>query len=378
MTNVEYSVPLYFTKGYIDRLQKINNETKYAQITTVYNCVPAMFDASGFEQQRNVALEGVEEFQDFVNGVQYAKSCGFNFIYLMNSPVGLHPFEFFKRQGHINEFLEILLAAGIDTLRVANTQVIDYISVNYPEFKIMTSTSQEYYSIKQYRNLFDIFPKIKEVVPSYDLTRDITFLKNYRKAFSVPIELMVNEGCIAGCPYRYHHNILITRDKDYEAALMRDDPETFAVEDSRFSTFYNHTCRRLSHEKRWIQTLLANIIYPWEVPFYRDEVGITKYKIVGRNSEMDTVIDRIEIIVKGQEDYERIANEPFSYLNHYIEGHATFNSMRIKDMRPYLPSIQEIYELQKSGMSCHSDCGITCRYCHNKADALEKKFGIIE
>ena len=45
----------------------------------------------------------------------------------------------------------MLLKNNVNIVRVTNTQLIDYLTVNYPELEIRTSTSQEYTNIKQYK-----------------------------------------------------------------------------------------------------------------------------------------------------------------------------------------------------------------------------------
>lgn len=91
---------------------------------------------------------------------------GLEFIYLLNSLRTMLPAEFIQDFENCNRFIELLLSNNIKIIRVTNTQLIEHITKMYPEIEIRTSTSQEYTSIRQYRNLFTIFPNITEIVPS--------------------------------------------------------------------------------------------------------------------------------------------------------------------------------------------------------------------
>ena len=61
---------------------------------------------------------------------------------------------------------------------------------------------------------------MKEVVPTWDVNKNFAFIKNFKLRFPDKIlELMVNEGCIGGCPFRRDHHASNVK---YQAADKHD------------------------------------------------------------------------------------------------------------------------------------------------------------
>lgn len=357
----EFSVPMPFEVNHIELLARINEQYKKSKITMLYNCLPMnACDSSGFEQQR-VKDNKINSLKDLLPLIKVARSCGMEFTYLLNSVNTPNPDIFRKEQDNFKRFLEKLLENGITNLRISNTLIADYVMFNYPQFSIFSSTSQEYYSLKQYANYFAHFKTIKEVVPSWDANKNFEFIKNFKIRFPDRVlELMVNEGCIGGCPFRRdHHSVNVN-----VAPSDKSD---------RFSHFFPSACSALSNADKPLYVCLNNIIYPWDISTY-NKYGIYKFKLVGRNSPdfrfATKYIERFNLYLSGVDNVQSILDKPFVDLNHYMIFYEPLKNLKVADIIEYLPKIAYF---EKHGAFCSSSCGVSCNYCYECAEKMWKQ-----
>lgn len=370
---IEFSIPMYFEDDFISRIEELNNDMKKVKITSVYGCFPLnMKNYCGFEQLRVSNCDNVKSEDEFFEYVKIAQDAGLEFIYLLNSPRSMLPIEFYKSFDKINRFIELLLSKNIKVIRATNTQLIEHITNMYPEVEIRTSTSQEYTSLRQYRNLFAMFPNITEVIPSLDVNRNFAFLRNFKSCFDKRIELMANEGCLPGCPFRIQHHTMVLTGRDSEKPFMQD------VDSKYCKNFFVDMCSRVFFKDMWRNIVMSNIIYPWDIDTYAKKYGIVKFKLAGRNLSKEYFIDGdyFELYnnyIRGVEDYDYIANKKFRYLSMYTAGlksHPNFD-FTVAQIRNYLPDISYF---EKNGGKCANVCGSECRYCFNLAEKLNQKY----
>lgn len=366
----EFSVPMPFRKEHIDNFKKINKLVKKSRIRTFYFALPASCsDCSGFEQLR-VFFSEESDFSSWAELIKYSLKKGFDFVYLLNSPKSfLAESKILDLQlEKLDRLLLKLKEIGCNKLRISNTQLLNYILDKYPDFKIYASTSFEYTNMKQFKNFLTIFPQVVEIVPSFDINRNFKLLKNLKKAFpNTDIELMVNEGCISGCPFRMNHFISVP---SYYTDIYDKRDDLFKM------NYFVNVCNKYYYEHLTEQICLSNIIYPWEIEEY-GKIGINKFKLVGRNSpefKTDKYFDYYLKYLQGIDDYSLIENEEFRKFNHYLYE---LNSLNVKvyDIKKYLPDIKYFIN---NGHLCSSICSNECRYCYNCADKIKKSINIIE
>ena len=184
----QFSAPMPYTFKDIDKILEINNEIKKSKITSLFACVPRKCEVfTGFEQSRNFA---------------------FDCIYLLNSPgnFNIENKDFVEQLKKLDLLLNALSKINVKKLRIASHQLMSYISKNYPYFQILASTCLEYKTICEYQNFLHFHPEIVQIVPSHDVNKNFKLLGNLTKRYpNIEIELMVNEGCLKGCPYRILH-----------------------------------------------------------------------------------------------------------------------------------------------------------------------------
>ncbi|MBQ8887740.1 MAG: hypothetical protein IJY61_08580 [Candidatus Gastranaerophilales bacterium] len=360
----KFSVPMPFETRFIDDLVEINKEVEKSKISEVYFSLPNnCSDNSGFEQLRTTNHIKTN-YSDWEHLFEYTQKNDLELVYLLNTPK-----PFFsesnlldKQLEKLDKLLKKLQKSGCNKLRITNIQLMEYIRIKYPKFKINVSTSLEYTEINQYINFLKIQPYIESIVPSYNVNRNFKLLKNLKSLYpNLEIELMVNEGCIFGCPLRYQHNL----------SLPYIQTETYLKRDNKLTAeFFNSTCKKYSYSNLLDEICKATIIYPWDIESYSD-IGINKFKLVGRNCpefSNGNYLKIYKMYLKGIDDPNYIKDEEFRFLNHYIMSRKEIK-IKIKEIKPYLPKISHFIE---NGHFCSSVCGVECVYCYDCAKKIKE------
>ena len=206
-----------------------------------------------------------------------------------------------------------------------------------------------------------MFPQIKEIVPSFEINKNLPLLQNLRQLYpSVNIELMVNEGCLAGCPIRSHHNLALPF-LQMNTYVKRKEELTYSI--------FQKVCNKFQDEHIFEIICNSNIIYPWQIEEYK-KIGINNFKIVGRNNKSfvdGTNMSFYEIYLKAIDNYNFVKDMPYKYLNTYFQE--VGNNITVDEARKLLPQIQYF---KKNGHLCASMCGVKCNYCFDCAKKLEK------
>ena len=358
-----FSAPMPFEKEHIDKLVDINNEISKSKITSLYFALPSnCTDTTGFEQLRTM-YKIKTDFNYWEKLITYSLEKDFDFVYLLNSP---------KEITDIEKILEVQLIKldslicklkklGCNKVRVSNTQLMNYLIINYPELEIYTSTSFEHTKLRQYKLFLEMFPQVKEVVPSFEVNKNFVLLKNLKEQFpNVNVELMVNEGCLSGCPIRTHHNLSLPYLKSSNYS-ERDLTLTYNL--------FLKTCNGYFNNNIYECICNSNLIYPWELEEY-NKIGIDRFKLVGRNNISfynGKYMSFYETYLKAIEDYNVIKDMPYKNLNNYVQ--ALDWDITVDEARKRLPNISHFV---KNGHLCSSICGSDCNYCFECAKKLEK------
>ncbi len=360
----QFSAPMPYTIEHINKLLDINKQIEKSKIRTLYFALPSnCSDCTGFEQSRFITRNNTD-FNYWKQLILHSCNKGFEFIYLLNSPKIYNP-----ENDNINERLEKLdsllnklLNIGCNKVRVCNPQLIEYLNKNYSNFELYLSTSSEMKTINEYSNLFFMFKNIKEFVPAFDLNKNFKFLKNAKNKFkNINIEIMINEGCIPNCPIRNSHNLFITEFKN-----KPNNKNIFNID------FFVQKCNQILCKNEFEYLCKCNIIYPWEIEKY-SQIGINKFKFVGRNTDIFSTGEYLEYYyayLKGIDNINNIKKLPLRYFNNYIctNKNITFS---VDEIKKYLPNIKHF---QKYGHLCASQCGVKCRYCYKCAKKVQKAF----
>ena len=351
-----------FEKKLVDEIISINSQIQKSKITSLYFALPSTAsDVTGFESCRTI-IEKSTDFNYYKETISYLREKNFDFIYLLNSPKPLFiESEYFKKQlERLDKLINNLKSIQCYNLRVSNIQLIQYLLKNYPEMNIYASTSFEYTQLKQYQNFITTFPTVKQIVPSHDVNRNFTLLKNLKKLYpNINIELLANEGCLGGCAFRIGHSMSFP---------MFFSHKIYEHEEDLLPKAYVNLCGKLLHQNFFLKICTSNAIYPWQIEEY-GKIGIKNFKLTGRalpSFENGEYFKNILTYLKGIDDYKSIENEKFKSLLEYISGEAF--GYKIKDIKPYLPDLKYFY---KHGQMCASVCQAECFYCNQCAEKMK-------
>ena len=360
----KFSAPMPYNKKDIQKLLDINNQVEKSAITSLYACLPSNSELfTGFEQSRNFTFEH-NDWDYWKTLIEHTLSRGCDFIYLLNSPRPLdidNP-NFIKQLEKLEKLLTELKITGVNKLRIASGQLSSYIGKNYKDFHILASTSLEYKTIWEYQNFIYFHPEVKQIVPSHDINKNFKLLKILRKRYpKVEIELMVNEGCLQGCPNRMFHE------------LINIDSRTIVNNDKFLSGAYATSfCNPIVHKYPIQSLVIGNLIFPWDIEAY-SKIGINSFKLVGRDGYeyFDNYLKGFIMYLKGIEDIKAVENNSLSSFTHHLPNNTVLKQLTVKDYKKYLPDIK--YFIRK-GHICASRCGVECRYCYKCAEKIQTVF----
>lgn len=362
----EFSIPMLYDWEMIDEVSTLNDSLTKSKVVSFYDSLPQNSNIlTGLEQSRGIN-PNVKNIDDFMSYVKYVKNKGFKFIYLLNSvyPIGMSDVEEHKKNiTNLDIIIKKLRDVGCNTFRVGNTSVIQYLTENYPDIEIITSTVLGYNTFLQYSNLLKAYPNIKEFCLHYDNNRNFKLLKNLvDKLPNVRKEVMVNEMCIKNCPFRASHY-----------SMLFSDPKYFPR--WNVQKYFLDKCYKISDSNQWEEICKSNVIYPWLVETYA-KYGINKFKIIGRFYDKESIRGTYNFIfnyLHSVEDDNFAKNLVFGFFHNVRLKNSAFwyETLKVKDVREYLPDIEHFV---KSGHLCSSVCGAECNYCSEKAKILDEKF----
>ena len=360
----KFSAPMGYTKEQIDKLLDINNQAQKSKITSLYACVPRGCEVfTGFEQSRNFSFDNVS-WDYWKDLIEYTLAKGCDFVYLLNSPrpLDLENPDFPKQLEKLELLLTELKKIGVNKLRVAAGQLMSYIGKHYSDFEILASTSMEYKTICEYQNFIAFHSEVKQIVPSHDVNKNFKLLKHLRTRYpDMELELMVNEGCLQGCPNRMFH----------ESASI--DKHKMINNDVCLSGGYATSYCNLIVQRYPIQSMvMGNLIFPWEIEEY-SKIGINNFKLVGRDGyeHFHSYINGFTMYLKGIDNIKDIENYSLTAFTHHLQKNFVLQQLTVKDYIKYLPKIEHF---KKYGHLCASRCAIECDYWYRCAEKIQKEY----
>lgn len=376
--NAEFSIPLQYDNVIINELIDYNNSLpSNRKITSVFGSLMRNSkDALGWENYRDRTpissgrVLSIQSIQDMMGAINKFSNAGIIFQYCLNSTRTLTAEMLFSLKPKIFKLCDSLLGNGVTHLKISNLLLFDFIFEYYGEnFKYYLSTTKEYSSIDQFRKLFKKYPAIKEVCIPSDLNKNIRFLRNFVKAFpNVDLEIMVNEGCMYACPWRTEHTPHSSGTSTSQITRLVEEGKCDIPLEMVY--YYGNRCFECRNNNVVEEYFKRRSIMPFDIPYYINGIGISKYKFAGRDVSQKYLITSIQRYIDGIDDYDKIANLPWNYFNNYSDGGVVYaSSPTIKDMKKYFPPISQFQEF---GHLCSTDCGSSCTVCSDLADIARR------
>ena len=251
--------------------ERLYQELADLPITTYYGKLKEDVIGGGRPSQLlpEVARDEVARQVELIHGT------GAEFNYILNSAcLGNREYQPEFRQQFF-ELLSWLVDIGTDMITVAIPYLIEIIKEHFPSLKISASVFCHIDNIQ----MASFYQKlgVDEITLIQSLNRLPAVLEVYRKHLKVDIQLIVNNACLFGCPYRrYHSNINShSSQENYQFQKVKIDYPVL-----------NCTRIRLENPAEIIRA-------PWVRPedvHYIEAIGIDKFKIAGRTKSTDWLI----------------------------------------------------------------------------------------
>lgn len=190
---------------------------------------------------------------------------GFAFNYLMNASCVGNLISQPKIYDQMRHYLDWIAEIKANYITVSIPFLIEFIHRYYPEFKLVVSVFSHVDSVDQALYYESLGAVEITIVQMYN--RDFSFLSQFRNRITADLQIIVNNACLYGCPYRrYHANI------NSHSTMTGNDNIGFDY------PVVSCTCNRFNKPEEWIKS-------PWIRPgdlHYYEEIGIDKFKISGR------------------------------------------------------------------------------------------------
>lgn len=189
----------------------------------------------------------------------------------------------------------------VDYVCIANPYMLELI--NWGRIRNLKVKASVNFQIKNERTIKilnnlvkNYFPngKLAEVEIQKDLLRDPGKIKEIRDALdlSVNLSVIINEGCLCGCPYQIVHQL-------HSATISIKDANEY---NEKFQ-FSNARCKNILTSEPWL-FLDANWILPRHIERYRGIVD--GFKLTDRTDDTDVIVRKVKAYFLNDYDQENI------------------------------------------------------------------------
>jgi collagenase-like PrtC family protease len=230
-----------------------------------------------------------------------------------------------------NWYIEKLVDIGIDSIVVADPYLVETISNNFDVDVVVSVLA--FVDSPQKAEFFQDLGASSIVIDS-NVNRHFDVLHAIRDSVDCELKLLINEGCLYRCPFRYAHF-------NFFSHAFGPEPRPNVLDD-----YYYLKCLELRIEAPE-QIIKSPWIRPEDIKLYRDITDV--YKIGGRTHFADWILNCVN-----------------AYYAESYEG----NLMDIldcpKDLKDlfYIPNKSLDGILEKQWMNCKKVCN-KCGYCRN-------------
>lgn len=278
------------------------------------------------------------------NVVKNAREQGIGFNYLLNSSC-IGPT--FQNGGLPNlfDFLSQIENTGVQAVTIAEPFLIKFIKTNFPNLKVYASTILQIDSAEKAKYFEEL--GVDKIIICWNTNRNFKTLGSIRKAVSVNLEILANDWCLLGCPYRNCH---------YNASShisSSGDETPFEIHHYYETLCFLHRLKDPSHLIRnpWIR--------PEDIGVYED-LGIETMKITERTASTEWNLNTLD-----------------AYLNRSFDGNLWNLITDSSDTEWIIGfNIGEIFEINNKALdgflgffldgNCILDC-TACNYCFKVA-----------
>ncbi|MEK6727164.1 MAG: U32 family peptidase [Candidatus Omnitrophota bacterium] len=282
---IYFNTPADFDINKIDKYRDLNQKfsfKKFAVKSFYGNLNPSEFPSARY--QSILPVINLRKLKEYVNVLH---KTGFEFNYTFNA-ICLENIEHTKSgQRKIIDHIKILRDAGIDSITVSNFRVIDLIKKVAAGLKINISANLQIMSaggIGMLRGL-----GIDSIVLSTDANKNFGIIADIVNNTKINVEIIINSGCMLGCPFSYSHYSYISHAKNLKL-------------DANNLPYFELRCElnRILYPERSV--FLSSFIRPEDISIYYNNLGITNFKLIGRHKTGRDYLKNLEVYM--QEYYQ--------------------------------------------------------------------------
>lgn len=350
---IHYSVgnkwDLEFLKCIIElnSIHKNNNSCVHELYGSLHSSLTGIPSARPDFRLPAVSLEVMADY------IAHAHAAGIQINYTINSPLSQSVEQLNSKRKQISETIGLLSQSGVDTFTISNSLLFEIVR-DSTQAKLEVSSILPKRSVAQLRTYKDW--GATTICMDVACNRDISFLMNYTRAAKIldlDIRLLVNELCsIAGAPC----NGLYQNDCVMHSTLGGNPMHYFSGWPfSRCST---------SRSKEPSDWLKAPFILPQWVDDYKNNVGVTSYKITGRTCDTNWLLKVVDAYL-GKKYCGDIRNLWVDPWNKECSSDRNINFLQADYLQKY-DFIKHWWN--NPNFRCDEHCGITCSYCNSFAN----------
>lgn len=202
--------------------------------------------------------------EDYIKQVH---SAGMKFNYLLNAPC-MNNMEYDRKvHQELIDYIEWLNKMGVDGVIVSIPLIMEIVKEQFPGIAVSVSVIDHVNSVQR-ATLFEELG-VDSIALDFNINRDFKLIKRIRDAVKCKLTVIVNDGCLYQCPFRYYHYNIIGH------ASQTINP---------LKGFYIDYCIIRCTMKRFtnpIELVKSRWIRPEDIHLY-EELGIDSFKISGR------------------------------------------------------------------------------------------------
>ncbi|MFX0099054.1 MAG: U32 family peptidase [Candidatus Hodarchaeota archaeon] len=295
-----------------------------------------------------------EEIADYIKMVHDKKM---KFSYLLNAPC-MNNMEYNpKYHKKLIEHLQWISDVGTDNVIITTPFLMTIVKEQFPNLKIRVSTIAHVNSVNRAKFYEQL--GASEITLDVMINRDFETLKRIKKNVKCQVNLLLTDGCLYQCPFRYYHyNILGHASQKHNQ--FKGQYHDFCIVNCSIIKFSDAA-----------EVLKARWIRPEDLHMY-EEIGIDHFKIAGRRMPTAWILRSVDAftnrkyegnlvdIIQGFSMSIGIENDPNAGMQDSISDE---NKARLYIDNTKLDGFLEFFKKQ----NCIAMCG-DCDYCKKWAD----------
>ena len=217
-----------------------------------------------------------EEIAEYIRKVHEKKM---EFSYLLNAPC-MNNMEY-DPQYHkeLLKYIQWISDIGTDNVIVTIPFLIQLIKEQFPKLKIRVSTIAHINSVN--RAKFYEMLGANDITPDVMINRDFITLEKMQKTIGCKIVLLLTDGCLYQCPFRYYHYNILGHASQTHQQLERNYIDTCILNCSVIK-FSDPT-----------EVIKARWIRPEDLSHY-EAIGINDFKIAGRRMSTQWIVRAVK------------------------------------------------------------------------------------